>query len=172
LIKRTLLAVLVVLSAALTSVGLSEARPARAQDLGYSITVSGVGTAAVAPDIATVELGVEVVNTSLARGLDEANTIITQIGKILTSFSVAPTDVQTNLFTVTPVDRVDTRGPTGTFIYRLRITQRVTIRDLAQTGNILNGAVRAGANVVANLNYGINNIGPAEQRARAAGQGW
>lgn len=166
-ILQVVVVVLVGLSA-LWGAGSGAVHTVQAQDVGYSIAVTGIGTAAIAPDLATVDLGVEVVNASLSQGLDTANATMTDIGRILTTFKVAPADIQTNLFSVIPIDRVDARGPTGAFLYRIRITQRVVIRDVSTVTDVLNGAIRAGANVVNNFAYAVNDLRAAETTARAA----
>lgn len=134
-----------------------------------TITVAGVGTAATQPDIATFEVGVEVVNTNLDTGFQSVNATLTAINTVLAEQGVALADIQTLGISILPEDRIDPRvGPSGNFIFRIRNTLRVTVRDVAKVAPILAGVVDAGANVVANFAFGLQDLGKAEQAAREA----
>lgn len=151
-------------------IGLMGWRPVQAQGgPNYTITVNGIGTAAGKPDIATVQFGIETVNTTLATAFTQAADTIKAITDALTKQKISPADVQTTQVTVQPQDRVDpSRGITGNYIYRVRSMIRVTIRDVTQVDQIIRAAVDAGANIVDNFTFGIDNIAGLEQQARVA----
>jgi hypothetical protein len=147
--------------------GFAVPMPASAQ--ANTITVSGVGTAATRPNLATVEVGVEAVNTNLQASFATVNQTQVAIIAVLTEQGIAPTDVQLLGLTVAPEDRIEPRiGPSGNFIYRVRSIMRVTIRDVSKVGPLLTGVVSAGANIVTNFAFGLQDIRTAEQAARAA----
>ncbi|MCC7450437.1 MAG: SIMPL domain-containing protein [Anaerolineae bacterium] len=151
-------------------IALMDGRPARGQGgPNYTITVSGVGTAAGKPDIATVQFGIETINTTLATAFMQAADGIKTITDALTKQNISPADIQTTQITVQPQDRVDpSRGITGNYIFRVRSMIRVTIRDVTQVESIIRAAVDAGANIVDNFTFGIDNLAAVEQQARAA----
>jgi len=132
-----------------------------------TITVGGVGTASGRPDIATVELGSEVVNNSLDTAYTKASDTINAVTQALLKLNIAPADIQNTKMAISPTDRVDERNvPSGEFIFRVRSTIRVTIRNVAQVKQVLDAALAAGANAIDNLTYGIDDIAPLEREAR------
>jgi len=151
-------------------IGLIGWRPAHAQSgPNYTITVTGVGTAAGKPDIATVQFGIETINTTLATAFTQAADGIKAITDALTKQKISPADIQTTQVTVQPQDRVDpSRGITGSYIFRVRSMIRVTIRDVTQVDQTIRAAVDAGANIVDSFTFGIDNLAALEQQARAA----
>jgi uncharacterized protein YggE len=160
---------LVTLAAILLLVaGVVGLQPARGQGTVYTITVSGLGTAAGEPDIAYIDIGAEVLNTNLTAALAKASEISGNVTQALLALKIAPVDIQAAKMAVTPQDRVDPRtGPTGNFIYRVRNTIRVTVRNMAQVNPAINAAATAGANVIENFVLSINDLTALEVEARA-----
>jgi uncharacterized protein len=143
-------------------------QPASAQGTPVNtITVGGVGTATGRPDVASVELGLAVVNNSLDAAYTRASETTNAITQALLKLNIAPADIQTAKMTVSPTDRTDERNvPSGEFIFRVSSTLRVTIRNIAQVKQVLDAALSAGANSIDNLTYGIDDITPLEREAR------
>ncbi len=132
-----------------------------------TITVSGVGTAAGRPDIASVELGFEVVNTNLEAAYSRANEIANALTQALLKLNIAPADIQTIKMTLAPKDQsTEGAAPTGNFVYNVRGVFRVTIRNVSQINQVLSAALAAGANIIDNLGFGIDDLGLLEQQAR------
>ncbi len=124
------------------------------------ITVTGSGTAYGEPDIAIIELGVNLANEDISTATDEANSSITKIMEVLTSNGVASQDIRTayfNIWTEEPYDGQPVRK------YRVNNVLSITVRDVNKIGEILSQAVEAGANVVNSIQYAI-----AETEALAA----
>jgi uncharacterized protein len=169
LMKQAALLAVILLVVAI-AVPMSAPQPASAQNNTYTITVTGVGTAAGAPDVASVELGVETINTSLANAFEQTSSTLTAINDAILGANVAAADIQTGTMTIAPEDRIDpqTGGQTGEYVYRVRSTLVVTLRDMNTVQQIIGAAVNAGANVVQNLNLGIVSPDGLETSARAA----
>jgi len=144
-------------------------RPVQAQGAPtYTISVEGVGTASAEPDIAFVELGVEILNTNLSTAYSKASVTIKDITDVLTGLKIELSDIQTVRVSISPEDRLDARtGPTGNYIYRVRRLLRVTVRDLTQLDSAISAAVEAGANTISGFSFGFNDTGAVEQAARA-----
>lgn len=151
--------------------GLALARPSgvQAQSLGVpgmrQITVIGSGEARVAPDMATVQIGVETsaptTQEALAQNTAQAQTIIDQVRQL----GVAEGDIQTSGFNIYPTYNENGREVTG---YTVSNMVSVTIRDLEQAGALLDQVVQAGANRVYGISFGVTDTKAVTSQARAA----
>jgi hypothetical protein len=147
--------------------GAAGVRPASAQG-GDTITVNGVGTASGTPDIATVEIGFESLANQLQNAFNTSNQNISNITKALIGAGVQATDIQKVVFTISPVDRVQAGNPTGNFQFRIRQVLRVIVRDVGKADATVTAAIAAGANIVQNFAYALDQADEAEGRAREA----
>lgn len=149
--------------------GVAFSAPAHAQQQPInSITVVGEGQVSATPDLASVSLGVEVLNTDLTQAVIDVESRMNLISEALTGIGVEPVDIQIIGVDVIPQDLIDTRtgALTGQLVYRVRNTQQVVIRDVDQARRIISEAVRAGANVISEFTYGMNEMRTLESTAR------
>lgn len=154
---------------ALAGIAFVRPAPAAAQGNGVAgmrqVTVVGSGESRVAPDMATVQIGVETTAPStqeaLAQNTAQAQAIIDQ----LTQLGVAERDVQTSGLNIYATYSDDGRTVSG---YTVSNTVSVVIRELAQAGALLDQVVQAGANRVYGISFGISNPDAAEAQARDA----
>ena len=143
--------------------------PAQAQqEPENSITVVGEGQVSATPDLASVNLGVEVLNTDLAQAILDVESRMNLIAEALTGIGVDAADIQIIGVDVTPQDLVDTRtgALTGQLVYRVSNTQQVIIRDVSQARTIISEAVRAGANIIRDFAFGMTDLRALETSAR------
>jgi hypothetical protein len=133
-----------------------------------TISVNGSGQANGSPDIAYVNLGVDVVNAEVGKALDQANTTINAVAEALKGAGVDAKDIQTSSFNVYPEDRVNpqTGQPSGERAYRVQNTLNVTVRDITKVGAVIDVGLKAGANSLSGLNFGIADMSKLEQEAR------
>ncbi len=164
----------IVVTAVLVGIVALVALPALAQDNAVpptnSLTVDGIGQASGAPDIAYVQLGVQISNNDVVAGFAEANDSMQAVLDALREQGVAPEDLQTTglfIYQDTIYDP-QTGAPGETPIYRIGNTVNVTVRDVTQVSAIINTGVGAGANNINGLSFGINDRASLEQVARAA----
>lgn len=140
-----------------------------AQGGSYTITVVGEGMASGKPDIVAFEVGAEAVDLD---SLTAYNTVVTQLETVrggLIEASVAATDIELLMITITPQDRIDAgMAPTGEFLFRARGALHVVVRDTDNLDSILSNAVRAGADSIRNFTFGFEDITAIEQLARSA----
>jgi uncharacterized protein len=145
-----------------------------------SITVVGNGEVKSKPDIATVNLGVEVTAPTVNEAMIEANARMKTILAAMKSLGIADKDVQTSNFSISferqnptvPLASETTSGattggaqaPAG--FYRVNNMIQVTIRDLDKVGDVLDAAVEAGANNVWGVSFGLDNTDALEVQAR------
>jgi uncharacterized protein YggE len=162
-------AVIFVVLAALSAIGLGvvSAQETSVNSTTNTITVTGLGSAYGEPDVAYVELGVEIVDADLATAFsqtsDQMNSVITAV----TALGIERSDIQTTGINVYQEERYDPQtGPTGERVYRVRNIVRITVRDTAQIEAVINDAVNAGANTIYGLTFGILEVDALEQEAR------
>ncbi|NNJ10247.1 SIMPL domain-containing protein [Chloroflexales bacterium ZM16-3] len=145
---------------------ISRPSPAEAQASGVGgmrqITVVGNGEVKVTPDTASVQIGVETTapttQEALSQNSAQANAIIEQIKAL----GVAEKDIQTSGFNIYPTYGNDGREVTG---YTVSNQVSVTIRDLAQAGDLLDQVVKAGANRIYGVSFSVAD--PAATLAQA-----
>ncbi len=133
-----------------------------------SISVSGIGEASGAPDVAYVQLGINVVNADVGRAVTEANNTMTKVRDAVVAAGVDTKDLQTLSFSVWPEDRYDpqTGQPTGERVYHVENMLRITVRDINQVSTVIEAGLDAGANNVYGLNFGIDDTSALEAEAR------
>ena len=135
-----------------------------------SLTVSGIGQASGSPDIAYVQLGVQISNSDVIAGFAEANERMQAVLDALREQGVAPEDLQTTglfIYQDTIYDP-QTGMPGENSLYRIGNSVNVTVRDVTQVSEIINTGVSAGANNINGLTFGIDDRASLEQSARAA----
>lgn len=156
--------------AALAGVPVAAAAPAMAQPVPQGaapaqVTVVGVGTARATPDTARVEIGVETEADTTADALAENNTQVQRVIDRIQQLGVEEADIQTSSFNISPSYNRDGDEITG---YTVRNTVNVTIRDLAQAGDVLDEVVAVGANRVFGISFSVDDPAALQETARAA----
>ncbi|MFN4293950.1 MAG: SIMPL domain-containing protein [Thermoflexales bacterium] len=136
------------------------------QPFRRTVTVAGVGRATASPDIARVTVGVDIVNARLSVALTEANRKMAAIMAALEKAGVAKKDIQTAEFNVFPQQAYGPSGPGPITGYRVINTVRVTVRNLDNTGAVLDAAINAGANSIQGLVFTIEDAKAIEEKAR------
>jgi uncharacterized protein len=171
--KRSILVMMLLAALALMSL------PVMAQDPtpevtpgdggGYplnTITVIGIGNARGEPDLARVEVGVEVFNPSVSEAFAQANTTLRNIVAALTEIGIAEDDINTSNLSVynsprfNPQTGVEERG------YTVSNTVRVTVRDVSQIEAVIDAAINAGATQLYGLSFDLEDRSALESEAR------
>ena len=135
---------------------------------GGTIVVSGTGRVVVDPDIAELRLGVAVSRPTVEAARSAAAEAMTAILAAVTAAGVAKRDVRTMLLSVQPrYDYRDGKAPTLTG-YDLANVVAVTVRDLARLGDVIDGALGAGATSLDGLTFRVDDPRAAEHEARTA----
>jgi len=137
-------------------------------DIVPLLTVSGTGEARVAPDEATVRLGV-VGQAPTARAAQEqvnrtANAALEAIGKL----GIKAEDIQTSGLSLSPLysqgrPGAEEQAPRITG-YQANNTVTIRIEDLSQVGPVIDAGLGAGANSLEGVVFGLRN----DRAARAA----
>lgn len=133
----------------------------------FTITVSGTGKVSAVPDIATLNFGVQ---TGRQKTADGAMKILTKrmtaIVEAIEGAGVEEKDIHTQHLSLNPAydwndgKRVD-RG------FEARQSLMVKVRDLDEISNVLDKAVKAGANQAGSVGFTIDDPETLKEEARA-----
>lgn len=133
------------------------------------LSVVGTGEVQVAPDMATVTLGVEMQEMTAEDASDAASRRMKEILIVLARAGVAPEDVQTTGLSLDPVyerARSDVNRAPRLLGFTARNTLRVTVRDLDGLGELLDMVIQGGANNFRGLSFGLQDPAMAQDAAR------
>lgn len=145
-------------AAASPEVGLSTAKqgaPAAYGSDGSGIWVSGQGTISVAPDIATLDFGVETRAANVSEANSQASASMDAIVEALKARGVKDEDIQTSRFSIYPrydyieEEKDGVRSGREVLVgYRVRNNATVKLRDLESIGEVIDEVVTAGGDDV------------------------
>ena len=133
-----------------------------------TITVTGVGTARGVPNLARVNIGVEVLGRSVADVRAAAAADTEAVLNTLRSHGIVAGDMNTTGYSIRPeYDHREGRRLRG---YRVTNTVEVRIRDLATVGEKIDAAAAAGSDniVVHGLSFIHDDPTDLDRAARAA----
>ncbi len=138
-----------------------------------TITATGEGRVAVAPDMATISVGVTTQQKTAAATLAENNKATAAVLERLKADGVAPRDLQTSGLSLSPlwdrqISQSSQNNPPKISGYVASNTIVVRLRDLAKLGEILDSTVGQGANQFNGLSFGLQDPKPSEDAARRA----
>jgi len=124
-----------------TSVASPAPAPA-AGSLVKSITVTGDGKVKVKPDTASLSVGVQATATTATEALNQANTSAAALIEALKGARVSDNDITTSGLSIYP-QYSSANTITG---YQASNNVSVTVRDIAQTGPVIDAAAAAAGN--------------------------
>lgn len=138
-----------------------------ANTLTRTINVNGTGKVYLTPDIAYVTIGVHTENKDAAQAVSQNNTQATKVKTALIDMGVDPKDIQTQNFSIYPQQQYDQNGrPTGEITYIVDNQIYVTVRDLETIGDLLDTAVKAGANNIYGIQFDVADRSKALSESR------
>jgi uncharacterized protein YggE len=113
------------------------------------IWVSGKGEVTVTPDIATLQVGVEAQEATVAAAQAEVSKAMYEVMAALTDSGVLNEDIQTQYFRIRERTRWD--DETGEeIVVGYQVTNRVTakVRDIGEVSSIIDNVVKAGGDLI------------------------
>jgi len=138
--------------------------------MNQTIAVSGTGTASAPPTLAVVDIGVEVVDSSVATARAAAATDMAAVVASLRESGVADTRISTITYTINPeYDHGAGRRFVG---YRVVNTVAAQIEDIDAVGDILDAATGAGGEHVVVRALRFQHQDPAGLEAEARTHAW
>ena len=147
----------------------TEVAVAPSGDLVGGISVTGTGTVTVMPDIAILQLGVEVTSDSVGDARDEAAEAMDRVRESLAEHDVDDDDIRTTSFNIFP--QYDFRSEQRRLIgFTVNNQVSITVREIDDAGEILDDAIRAGGDSirVSSISFSIDDPESAMDEARAA----
>ena len=157
--------VLMALSAVLTACTLpaqTQTQTSTARDLTAIITASGEGRREVAPDKATIVLGVETRAKTPAAAASANADRMTAIRAALVRAGVAERDIATARYSL-GLEYTGRQPPDTQYVAANLVT--VTTRQLDQVGRIIDTGLGAGANNINSLHYDLSDRTQANTQA-------
>ena len=147
------------------------AAPAMAQtaDAAFRATTFSLaahGETNVAPDMATITLGVQTDDMTAAGALRANGAKMNQVMAALRKAGLADRDIQTSNLNVNPQYVYEQNQPPKFNGYQVTNQVTVTVRDLSRVGQAVDATVGAGANTVSGISFGLQNPQVAEDAAR------
>ena len=132
-----------------------------------TLNVSGTGTVTLTPDIAYINVGVhtELATAAEAVASNTANT--QQVVDALKKAGVDAKDIRTMNFSIYPNQQYDPQtNQKLAMTYVVDNTVYVTVRKLENLGDLLDAAVKSGANNVNSIQFDVADKNPAIKQAR------
>ena len=123
-----------------------------------------------APDLAVITLGVMNSAATAREALDANNAAMNSVMAGLKSAGIAPNDMQTSNFTISPRYDFgqDNRQPPRVVAYDVSNTVTITVRKLDTLGAVLDQTVSQGSNQINGIMFSASDPGPAQDEARKA----
>ena len=131
-----------------------------------TLSVSGSGQVALVPDIARVNVGVHSEAKLVTAAVNENNKQAQAITDALLKKGIEAKDIQTANFNVYPMNSYDNMGNITGVKYSVDNTLYVTVRDLKTLSEILDAAIKAGANQINGISFDIEDRDAAQKQAR------
>lgn len=137
------------------------------------MTLSGIGIARSAPDMATITTGVTTQSATAREALDANTAAMSELISVLREAGLESRDIQTTNFTISPQyvysDRRDENGftpPPRIAGYQVSNAVSIAVRDLDNLGAVLDRAVSVGANTVNGIAFSLEDPSALLQEAR------
>lgn len=150
--------------AILAAISLTTTASAQSPERIPSMSVNGEGVVTAAPDLAIVSIGVVSSGATAREALDANNTDMQAVIDAIRAAGVADTDIGTSGFTINPVYDTPPEPRPGEAreaakVVGYEVTNQVTvrIRELAESGAILDQVVSAGANQINSISFDIDD---------------
>jgi len=133
------------------------------------IWVTGQGEVAAVPDIATLRLGIEAQEATVAEAQAQASEAMDRVMASLTDNGVAEKDIQTQYFSIHKVTRWDGEKDQE-IVIGYRVTNMVTakIRDIEKAGSIIDAVAVAGGDLtrIDSISFSIDDPSAYFEEAR------
>lgn len=132
-----------------------------------TITVSATGTVAAEPDMATIASGVMSEADTAREALTRNSAVMRKVIDGLKAAGIEARDIQTVNFAIEPryVHTKDGQPPRVTG-YRVINDVRITVRDVARLGEVLDGVVTLGANQAGGITFAVSKAETLKDEAR------
>lgn len=155
-------------AAAMASAPASAQRDGRADADPSLLTVSGNGETRVEPDVATVRLGITRQSSSAAGVQQQVNEVAQAILNAVTRVGIDRRQIQTSQLTLHPIyapQKPENPEPPRIVAYRASNIVSIRVEDLSKAGPVIDAGLKAGANQLEGIHFGLKNELPAREAA-------
>ena len=144
------------------------AAQAQSAEAPRQISVSGTGRVDLAPDMATVRIGVTHQDEDAAAALQQTSDAVAAMLARLTELGIAARDVQTAGLSLNPVwrDRPEQQGQPMPWGFEASNVVSLRLRDIAALGEVLDSLVADGANRLDGVSFGLQDPEASMDEAR------
>ncbi|MBN1581841.1 MAG: SIMPL domain-containing protein [Anaerolineae bacterium] len=138
-----------------------------------TITVVGLGKISLVPDIARISIGAQARASTVAVARNEVEQKMAAVAAALTELGIAEKDLQSSYYSIyyeqepyqpSVSEEGSVEEPKG--VYNVSSMLEVTVRDVEKAGEVLDGAVAAGANQVYGVTFTVSDNSKWESQAR------
>jgi uncharacterized protein YggE len=141
-------------------------------EIPRTITVVGEGSVSLEPDIALINVGAEARAQTVSEAKNEVDAQMADIVTALQNMGVSEKDIQTSRYNIhyvrEPVSKAaDGSSPEILEGYSVSNMVRVTVRQAAKAGDVLDAVVQAGANLAYGVTFTVSDVETWESQARA-----
>ncbi|MFT3987242.1 SIMPL domain-containing protein [Aestuariivirga sp.] len=132
-----------------------------------TISLSGHGEVRVAPDRATVTIGVASQKDTAAEAMKDNSAAMQQVFAALKAAGIAEKDMQTSNFSVQPRYNYPNDGSAPTLVgYDVSNNVTITVKKLDTLGAVLDAVVKAGSNQIQGVSFDASSPQAAMDEAR------
>lgn len=143
---------------------LAPAQAAEAADLPV-ISVDGEGSARLAPDMATISVGVTTIEKNAAEAQSKNAIAMDSVAGAIKALGVEDKDIQTQNFSFRPNYEYKNGGERRVTGYTANNTLTVKTYDVNLVGKIIDAALKNGATNISSLDFGLKDDGALEREA-------
>jgi len=133
------------------------------------IWVSGQGKVMAVPDIATLRLGIEAQEATVAEAQSQATEAMDEVMAALTDNGVAEKDIQTQYFSIRQITKWD-RDKEEEIVIGYRVTNKVNakIREIDKAGTVIDAVAAAGGDLtrIDSIDFSVDDPSAYYEEAR------
>ena len=166
LVRAGVMALLLASAAAPAAFAQTPPPSANAMFQTTTLNLSAYGETRIAPDKATINLGVTTEATTAAQALSDNSARMNTVMAALKKAGIAEKDIQTSGLNLSPQYDYVQNEPPKLRGYQASNQVTVTVNDLAKLGAAVDATVKAGANQVNGVSFGLKDSTAAENAAR------
>jgi uncharacterized protein YggE len=158
------------LAAGAATAALAQAAPPAADSMfrATTLNLAAYGETRIAPDMATITLGVMTEAKTAAEAMQANASRMAQVTAVLRKAGIAARDIQTSGLNLNPQYVYEQNQPPRLTGYQASNQVTVSVHDLARLGAAVDATVNAGANQVNGISFGLDDPTAAENTARQA----
>lgn len=121
-----------------------------------TIAVSGMAEQEVAPDMAYIDVGINVRADDAETARTQEAQIASQIRRALLGLAITANDLQNTSYYLYQEYKVDRNGVRTADKYVLDSSIKVTVKDLDKLSHVIDNVVEAGATNISNITYALS----------------